>query len=206
MTVHVRDAQHFEIDTVARLLGEAFAVDPSARRIVGDRAPGDAAEELTGLLEVIIRHHYLPAGRVDVAVGEDGTMLGAALWDRPGSSLGLKAQVLAAPRYLRLVGRRLPAVARDGLRFRGYPPKFPHWYLYMLGARPEARGKGVGTALLDHGLERAGDDPAYLEASTPASAALYERVGFVPLGESPVATPGYAPEIGMWRPGAMPGR
>lgn len=201
----MRSAQESEIDAVAKLLGEAFAADPSARRIVGDRGPEEAAAELTGLLEVVIRHHYLPAGQVDVALGEDGEMLGAALWDRPGSSLGVKAQVLAAPRYLRLVGRRLPAVARDGLRFRGYPPKFPHWYLYMLGTRPEAQGQGVGTALLEYGLERAGDEAAYLEASTPASAALYERMGFVPLGSSPVATPGHEPEIGMWRPGAMPG-
>lgn len=206
MEVQVRNAEPSEVDIVARLLGEAFAADPSARRIVGDRAPDEAAAELTGLLEVIIRHHYLPSGQVDVAVTGEGVVLGAALWDRPGTSLGKTAQALAAPRYLRLVGRRLPAVVRDGLRFRGYPPKFPHWYLYMLGARPEAQGQGVGTALLEFGLERAGDDPAYLEASTPSSAALYERVGFVPLGESPVATPGHAPEIGMWRPGVMPGR
>ena len=50
--------------------------------------------------------------------------------------------------------------------------------------RTALQGKGVGTALMQPTLERADSAglPAYIEASTERSAALYERLGFVHLG------------------------
>jgi puromycin N-acetyltransferase len=46
---------------------------------------------------------------------------------------------------------------------------------------PEAQGSGVGTRLLRHRLAEIDDAgaAAYLEATTPASRQLYERLGFV---------------------------
>ncbi|TDC98808.1 GNAT family N-acetyltransferase [Nonomuraea deserti] len=62
------------------------------------------------------------------------------------------------------------------------------------------QGTGLGSAMLRHRLGRADADglPAYLEASSPRSRALYERHGFEELGEpvrvadSPLLWP-------MWR-------
>jgi RimJ/RimL family protein N-acetyltransferase len=47
------------------------------------------------------------------------------------------------------------------------------------------QGQGLGTALLRPALDRSDRErvPAYLEASTERSAALYERLGFIHLGE-----------------------
>ena len=58
-----------------------------------------------------------------------------------------------------------------------------HWYLELLAARPEWQGKGVGSALLRWGLERADEEgvEAYLEAS-PAGKGLYEKMGFREVG------------------------
>ncbi|WP_246248264.1 GNAT family N-acetyltransferase [Micromonospora maritima] len=59
-------------------------------------------------------------------------------------------------------------------------PGEPHWYLPFIGVHPEHHGRGVGSALLRDRLtelDRAGT-AAYLEASTPRNAALYERLGF----------------------------
>jgi ribosomal protein S18 acetylase RimI-like enzyme len=66
-----------------------------------------------------------------------------------------------------------------------YEPDEPHWYLRQIGVDPAARGNGLGSALLRAGLDevdRAGAR-AYLEATSTASKSLYERHGFVSLGE-----------------------
>ncbi|MEW2445518.1 GNAT family N-acetyltransferase [Micromonospora marina] len=59
-------------------------------------------------------------------------------------------------------------------------PAEPHWYLPFIAVHPDHHGKGVGSALLRNKLaelDQAGT-AAYLEASTPRNAALYERLGF----------------------------
>jgi ribosomal protein S18 acetylase RimI-like enzyme len=58
--------------------------------------------------------------------------------------------------------------------------KRPHWYILAVGVRPEDQGQGLGSALLAPTLGRCDRDglPAYLEASSERSAALYERLGF----------------------------
>ncbi|GAB2517986.1 Mycothiol acetyltransferase [Corynebacterium atrinae] len=204
MDITVRPAFDSELPTVAALLSEAFATDPAAHRIVGVRPREQTRTALEDLLEPLIRLYYFPDGEVDVAVAADGEVVGAALWDRPGSSLGLRAQLAMAPSVVGVLGRRLAKTAIQSFRVQAYHPKFPHWYLFMIGARPEAQGAGVGSALLRHGLDRAGDEAAYLEASTPESAALYQRMGFVPLGLTPLPADDDDPELAMWRPGAMP--
>ena len=65
---------------------------------------------------------------------------------------------------------------------------------------PTAQGQGIGSALLAAVLERADRDgfPAYLEASCPENQRLYERHGFVTVGELNVSDcPALYP---MWRP------
>ncbi|MBC9006340.1 GNAT family N-acetyltransferase [Micromonospora sp. WMMD718] len=59
-------------------------------------------------------------------------------------------------------------------------PAEPHWYLPFIAVHPDHHGKGVGSALLRNKLaelDQAGT-AAYLEASSPRNAALYERLGF----------------------------
>jgi GNAT superfamily N-acetyltransferase len=56
----------------------------------------------------------------------------------------------------------------------------PHWYVPAIGARPDAVGKGYGSALLAVGT-RAADAagvPCYGEATSEYSAALAARRGF----------------------------
>ncbi len=54
------------------------------------------------------------------------------------------------------------------------------WYLDMIGVDPTHQGRGVGSALIRFGLERAsvsGAD-AFLETSVAGNVPLYERFGF----------------------------
>jgi len=77
-----------------------------------------------------------------------------------------------------------------------FHPQEPHWYLPLLGVDTMKQGRGFGSALLVHALERCDRDhlPAYLEASSPRNKALYERHGFevtgvIQAGSSPPMWP-----------------
>jgi GNAT superfamily N-acetyltransferase len=63
-------------------------------------------------------------------------------------------------------------------------PAREHWYLPLTGADPIAQGRGLGSALLQHGLTTCDRDglPAYLEATSPRNRSLYERHGFNVIG------------------------
>lgn len=84
-----------------------------------------------------------------------------------------------------------------------HPRSEPHLYLVAIGVHPERQGTGIGSVLLRHGLSRADVEglPAYLEASSPRSRALYARHGFVDLG-APIRLPDGPPVWPMWRPPA----
>ena len=66
-----------------------------------------------------------------------------------------------------------------------YHPKEPCWYLPLIGVDPACQGRGYGSALLRHALDRCDRDGiiAYLESSNPRNISLYLRHGFVALGE-----------------------
>jgi GNAT superfamily N-acetyltransferase len=75
-------------------------------------------------------------------------------------------------------------------------PEEPVWYLPMIGVDPNAQGRGIGAALLRHGLARADESgvAAYLESSNPRNIPLYERHGFeamveIQFGKGPLITP-----------------
>ena len=66
-----------------------------------------------------------------------------------------------------------------------HEPAEPYFYLRQIGVDPPLRGHGCGTALLVAGLAEVDrqNSTAYLEATSNASRKLYERHGFVTLGE-----------------------
>jgi len=67
----------------------------------------------------------------------------------------------------------------------GFHPHEPHWYIPLFGVDPVFQGQGYGTQLMRQGLVVCDRDqqPAYLEATSPANRAFYERHGFRVLGE-----------------------
>jgi GNAT superfamily N-acetyltransferase len=72
--------------------------------------------------------------------------------------------------------------------------------LAAIGVRPEQQGKGLGTALLEPGLDHTDrlGLPAYLESSNIRNVPLYERHGFEVTEE--VELPSGPPIWLMWRP------
>jgi ribosomal protein S18 acetylase RimI-like enzyme len=59
-------------------------------------------------------------------------------------------------------------------------PREEHWYLCLLAADPMAWRRGIGTALLEPGLETVDADglPCYLETQKEDNIAYYRRFGF----------------------------
>ena len=120
----------------------------------------------------------------------------AAIWYPPGAApvhtlwAELRAGLLTAPFTLgwqaTLRGLSLDSAIQRRVRF----VKQPCWYLDTLAVHPDAQGQGKGSALLRHGIARAGGSPICLFTVNGRDLAFYERHGFSVLGQSPVAEGG----------------
>ena len=64
-------------------------------------------------------------------------------------------------------------------------PDEPCWFLDLVGVAPAAQGRGLGRALVMHGLQRAQADgcPAFLETGTLLNVPFYQSLGFQIVGE-----------------------
>lgn len=183
-----------DIPELAKLLGEVFAEDPAMSKYVARSR--DPQRSLTRLFEVLLHWYYLPCAVVDVARDEAGHLLGTALWTPPGVDLSKRRALRMLPRIVLALGASSFEAWRLYWKDSAMEPRFDHWYLFVIAASPAARGKGVGGALLDRGIDRAGDEAIYLESTGDRSRALYQRKGFMPLGSVGI-------EVGMWRPGLV---
>lgn len=83
---------------------------------------------------------------------------------------------------------RTPEQEKDGqgifAQMETFHPKYPHWYLPLIGTDPAHQGKGYGAALMAHAVRRCDErgEPAYLESSSPANVPFYKRFGFKAMG------------------------
>jgi ribosomal protein S18 acetylase RimI-like enzyme len=126
---------------------------------------------------------------------------GAALWFPPGGfALSPLHRLRQLPTLAAVSGlRRLPSRLRGLLRLVDDHPDEPHYYLEAIGTVAGARGRGVGSALLDAGLARCDRDraPAFLHTSNPAAVPFYQRRGF--RERKPLVLPGDLVVRPMWR-------
>lgn len=194
--MEIQKARRRDIPGLAELLTQGFLDDPVLTEYVArSRDPERALERF---FTTELEKFYIPRGVVDI-VKDEGKLKGAALWVSPDAPIRRRDSLKMMPGLVRALGRGLPRALRLDYHDSSAVPGFPHWYLYTVVVSASARGQGVGGALLDHGIARAGDSAIYLESTTPGSQRLYERKGFVPLGVIPSPSP--APEVGMWKPG-----
>ena len=165
---------------VGALMALAFAADPFVRWILPD--PHEYVAES-------LKH----AGVTTAPAFDKGTVYiigdayGAAVWVAPDA----KFQRNDAPAE---GGADMPEELGELVRKSGaYRPKEPHWYLAYIAVDPAHRGKGLGTALMNHSLDICDRDhmPAYLESTNAANLSIYKRHGFellaeVQVGNSPM--------------------
>lgn len=170
----LRKATAEDIPRLRAVLADSFYDDPVLGWLVPDaekRRP-----RLRRFFGIELRHMALPHGHVWAT----SDMSGAALSMPPGRwRAPLRATLLEG----RAFGAHLGRAARLGAAIEwrhGREVREPHLYVRDVGVLPEAQGKGLGSALMAPTLECCDRDglPAYLEASSERSAALYERLGF----------------------------
>lgn len=117
----------------------------------------------------------------------DGVMLGVAL-SAPAST----PEPDLAREVSSIIGKvRLGALTLIGWPFLSFMEHHEpgEWYLTALAVRAEARGRGVGTALLRDTVQRAHDGACstvalYVEEANPTARRLYETEGFTVTGRS----------------------
>lgn len=188
--ITIRTATADDAPALGRLLGEAFRDDPAWAQFYPD--PATRAERLTAHYRRSVRRH---PERVDVAT-DDGRVVGALLWEPPEAAGAGAAIRRVLTHAIQSARSRLPGGRgiRHTREVDSHRPPEPHWYLHDIGAGPEARGRGVGSALLEHRLglvDQSGTALMFLEATTPGSRRLYERFGFEAVGSVPTQ-PGQA--------------
>ena len=126
---------------------------------------------------------------------------GAAAWLGPDQKLAWPVNPHNLWRMLRVCGPGgLVRFARSGFTTERFHPGQPHYYLFLIGTVPQARGKGVGSQLISRVLRRCDDEnlPAYLENSKRDNLDFYQGHGFEVINEIRFAKT--APPVWlMWR-------
>jgi ribosomal protein S18 acetylase RimI-like enzyme len=140
--------------------------------------PNDARRRarLRHYFGIELRHFALLHGRVVTTDDLAGAMLSLppGKWRVPPRTTLLHGAVF---------GVRLPKAASLGARMELRHMRLAreaHYYVRDIGVHPDTQGRGLGSALMRPTLDRCDREcrPAYIEASSERSAALYERLGF----------------------------
>jgi len=196
----VRGASPLDVDLAAAILAEAFHHDPTTRWVVAD--DGQRMKSLRAFFLASLTHDWMTAALVDV-VGDP--VEAVAVWI-PHSVAAPHADNVELERAVaRAWGPHLPRAQTIFALMDSYRPSDPHWYLVFMGTRPSAQGRGLGSALLRHGLRRSDRSGvgSFLEASAPSNLKLYARFGFETTSE--ICLPQGPTFWAMRRPAAPPG-
>ena len=173
MGVDITQAAPDRLPALALVFGRAFVTEPMMRWPLGEH--GDIEERFTNAFKYFLED-LIPLGMV----WEAGHAVGAATWIPPDrADAWAQAQSSDA---------RMHALTEDGGRrydafwewVESMIPDEPLWHLDSVAVKPRARGRGIGSALIEFGLERAraGGVGAFLETGNERNVPLYERLGF----------------------------
>jgi ribosomal protein S18 acetylase RimI-like enzyme len=177
-TSSVREAGAGELAQLSATLADAFATEPVLQWLFPSRRRRNS--RLRRFFAFELAHHLFPAGRVLTTDDFRGANL-----ELPPGRWKMTMPLSVAIGWVPVLGMRVPRASRLQVFMSRHHPEEPHYYIRYVGVATRFQGQGLGTALLRPTLDRCDRDgvPAYIEASSERSAALYERLGFVHLGE-----------------------
>lgn len=165
----------------------AFVDDPMLRWIFAD---GSTYLKHLGPAQLALGGRALAHGTAHVL--DDYSA--ASFWLPPG--IGIDEEAMGALIESAVPADRQADLAGVAEQMGQYHPHEPHWYLAVLGVDVSRQGKGLGSVLMKHALQRVDAErlPAYLESSNPRNIPFYERHGFevigrIQSGATPVVTP-----------------
>lgn len=174
-----------DLAAAAAVLARAFQDDPLQTYTLPD--PEERAALSPALFAAALRYGLLFGEVLTTA----GSPAGAAVWLGP-DGWDITPERAAAAGLDRLGGeigedaaeRFFSALAAAEPFHRSAVPS-AHWYVMVVGIVPEAQGTGLGRALLEPIIDRAGaaGQPCYLETANPANVTFYDRLGFERIAE-----------------------
>ncbi|MEO8106314.1 MAG: GNAT family N-acetyltransferase [Actinomycetes bacterium] len=185
-------ATRADLDRFAETYGTAMHGDPMIRWPLPDNT---TIEAVVAMARPIVEMY------LDVDAGwlvEDG--LGVASWIPP--SAAARFDELEQPTRDAIA----PFTADGGIRYGQFwdwlaehIPAEPCWMLDLVAVQPSVQGRGLGAALINHGLALARSDglPAFLETSQAHHVPYYECFGFHVIDEA--AAPDAGPTIWFMR-------
>lgn len=190
MTTPSTDLQRLgrpRFDEIVETLCAAFHEYPVMRYVLKDA--GDAYDAHLRELVGWFTDKRIARGLPALGVTRGGRMLGAANLDPPHT---VPAPPELQERYLRLATRVGGAAMARLLAYEEacapLLPREPHYYLGMLGVRPDAQGQGLGRMLLEAVQVMSSEDPAsrgvVLTTETPTNLPFYQHFGFSVVGRS----------------------
>ncbi len=200
MTFSVRQAHSVEIPALVAIFEAAFRTDRHTRVQTLDGGP----QILAGSMHTALASWLESAPQRVVLVAVDdatGMVLGWACWSRhgygdhapPASVAG--AQSAEKPRSALLMALEM-RTNRDRERWQAIlmPPGTRCRILVAIAVSPDHQSRGVGTALIRWGTERADRDGVFCWVhASEAGAAAFTRHGFVEVGRLEVDLDEYAP-------------
>jgi GNAT superfamily N-acetyltransferase len=183
-----RKATAADLPDVSDTLALAFYDDPVATWIIDD---GPRRQQLLPGFFGAIAESYL-AYNETYSVDEG---VSAAVWAPPGAKEDEELPAVLGAAVEEYAERLFEIL---GLMEEKHPVE-PHHYLFLLGTRPEWRGRGLGSSVMAPVLQTCDRDrvPAYLEASSERNKQLYLRHGFEVTDE--IQLPGGPSLWPMWR-------
>jgi GNAT superfamily N-acetyltransferase len=189
--VEISQATPDRISALASVLGRAFAVEPMMRWPLGEC--DDVEERLIRAFEMFMEKPI----RLGM-VWEAGTATGALIWIPADQMNAVEDGNLA----MRSVYEREDGARRFDRFWDWVDSKHPDEPLALLDSlavEPAARGRGIGSALIRHGLDQARNEGhgSLLETGNPRNVPLYERHGFRVVDDADV--PGGGPHIWFMR-------
>jgi GNAT superfamily N-acetyltransferase len=172
--LELRQGTMQDVQRLKTVLAEAFYDDPVFSWLMPEDSKRHA--RLRRYFGLDLGHYALAHGRVWTT----GDLTGAALTLPPGKwRVPPRTTLLHGSAF----GVHLPRAARIGATMEwrhARELRGPHYYVRDIGVHPDMQGKGLGSVLMRPTLDRCDSEglPAYIEASSERSAALYERLGF----------------------------
>jgi ribosomal protein S18 acetylase RimI-like enzyme len=183
----------------ARVLGRAFVDEPVSvvvyKDFSADRRLRALTHDFTAEVKLCVRKGY------PLQVNEDGEVVASAVIYPPGTYplptadqwVLLIKSILGNGMYdIRVNMRWLDEIDK-------VHPDEPHFYLEYLGVEPQQQGKGLGSIILQHLINKADDEHVgcYLENADPRNIPFYQRFGFQVISEKEILG---IPSWFMWRP------
>lgn len=170
------------------LMSRAFSRDPFFLHVFGDsELDHTARKSVTAFLSFLFDKSFLFHEEVWGIFDED-SLLGTYVVEKPQTSKlpnikgGLLLIGMLIPFVFQLSGKTLILLNSYMRITRSAAPPWKHHYLIMIGVIPEAQGKGVGRALMQHLFRTIEDDHAShgiaLDTEKEENVGLYRKLGF----------------------------